>query len=141
MAHSGLQKQTRNSILHLHHLAYQQVAIAQGAAPIPNLCGDHLAFRQEVAAQAVSDLAGIDPVVRDRSQHYWMRDLHLCSMRKQMIVDPAREDACFHCHCPGLCKILHQYIQFVARCSDRSLSMDLTARILYAISDHVLVNI
>ena len=37
--------------------------IAQTAAPVPNLGGSHVAFRQEVAAQAVRDLAGIDPIV------------------------------------------------------------------------------
>jgi hypothetical protein len=37
--------------------------IAQGAAAILNLSGSHVAFRQKVTAQAVGNLAGIDPIV------------------------------------------------------------------------------
>jgi hypothetical protein len=87
MAHSGFQQQARNPVLHLHHLAHQQMAVAQGAAPIPKLRGRHVAFRKEVTAQAVGDLVGIDPVVLllsqcDGAQHRRMRYLHLCRMRK-----------------------------------------------------------
>jgi hypothetical protein len=39
-------------VLHLHHLPYQQMPVAQGAAPISNLRRDHVTLRQEVAPQA-----------------------------------------------------------------------------------------
>jgi hypothetical protein len=53
-----------------------------------------VAFRQEVAAQAGRDLAGIDPIILllgqcDGAEHHRVRHLHLGRMRKQMIVDPA----------------------------------------------------
>src|SRR5205814_7851343 len=60
VADSGLHQQTGDAILHLHHLAYQQVAVAQSSASIANGGGCHVAFWQEVTAQAVGDLAGID---------------------------------------------------------------------------------
>ena len=95
MAHSRFHQQARDPVLHLHHLAHQQVPVAQSAAPIPNLGGSHVAFRQKIAAQAVGDLAGIDPIVLllcrgDRAQHQRVRDLHLLGVRQQMIIDPAR---------------------------------------------------
>jgi len=51
------------------------VRIAQTAAPVPNLGERDVAFRQEVAAQAVRDLAGIDPIIfllsqSDGAQHH-----------------------------------------------------------------------
>ena len=66
-----------------------------------------MALGQEVTAQAVGNLAGIDLVVLllgccDRSQHQRMRHLHLLGVRKQMIVDPAREDRRFHGDHPRL---------------------------------------
>jgi ABC-type bacteriocin/lantibiotic exporter with double-glycine peptidase domain len=64
VTHSGFHQQTRNPILHLHHLAHQQVSIAQGSVSVPNRGGCHVAFRQEVAAQAVGDLAGIDEDIK-----------------------------------------------------------------------------
>ena len=51
------------SIFHLHHLPHQQVSIAQGSASIANLGRCHVALWQEVAAQAVGDLAGINLIV------------------------------------------------------------------------------
>jgi hypothetical protein len=63
VTHSGFHQEARDPILHLNHLAYQQVTIAQGAAPIPNLRGSQMALGQEIAPQAVRNLAGIDPVV------------------------------------------------------------------------------
>ena len=94
MAHTGFQQQTRDPVLHLHHLAHQQVPVAQGPAPIPDLCGGHVALRQKVAAQAIGDLAGVNPIVLllsrgDRAQHQWVRYLHLLGVREQMIIDPA----------------------------------------------------
>src|SRR5439155_17796772 len=123
VAHSGFHQQTGDPILHLHHLAYQQVSVAQGSASVSNRGGCHVAFRQEVAAQAVGDLAGIDAIVlllgrSDGAQHQRMRYLHLLSVREQMIVDPAAENRCFYGYGPGLRKRLHSAVQFPACCSD-----------------------
>src|ERR1700760_164314 len=70
-----------------------------------------------------------------------MRHLHLCCMRKQMIVDPAREDGCFHCHGPWLRKCLHPAIQLRPGCCNRSLALNLSAYIFDAIADCLLVNV
>ena len=146
MAHSCFHQQTGDAILHLHHLAHQQVAVAQGSASVPNRSGCHVAFRQKVAAQAVGDLSGIDPIVlllsrSDGAQHQRMRHLHLLRMRQQMIVDPAGENRCFHGHRPGLRKRLHPAVQFPARSSHLAFLVNLTARILDAVADRLLVNI
>src|SRR5438876_3036036 len=45
MADSCFHQQTRDAILHLHHLAHQQVAVAQGSASIANGGGCHVALR------------------------------------------------------------------------------------------------
>src|SRR5947199_112291 len=105
-----------------------------------------MAFRQKVTAQAVRDLAGIDAIILllgrcDRSQHHRMRHFHLCSMREQMIVDPAREDACFHRHGPGLRKCLDPAIQLGASCAYRALPVYLATRILNAVANRLLVNV
>src|SRR5437667_11749056 len=102
----GSLRLTGDPILHLHHLAHQQVSVAQGSASVSNRGGCHVAFRQEVAAQAVGDLAGIDAIVlllgrSDGAQHQRMRYLHLLSVREQMIVDPAGENRCFHGYVQG----------------------------------------
>jgi hypothetical protein len=62
-------------------------------------------------------------------------------VRQQMIVDPARENRCFHGHCPWLWKRLGPAIQFASRGSDLAFLMDLPARILDAVADRLLVNI
>jgi hypothetical protein len=51
-----------------------------------------VALRQEIAAQAVGDLAGINPIVLllrrcDGTQHQRMRHFDLLRMRQQMIVE------------------------------------------------------
>jgi hypothetical protein len=61
--------------------------VAQNAALISNLRRDHVTLRQEIAAQTIGDLAGIDLVVLllgrcNRPQHQWM-SYHLLRMRKQ----------------------------------------------------------
>jgi hypothetical protein len=81
-------------VLHLHHLPHQQMPVPQGAPSIPYRCRHHVALREEVASQAVGDLAGIDLVVLllgrcNRSQHQRVSHLDLGGVRKQMIVDPA----------------------------------------------------
>ena len=49
--------------LHLHHLADQQVAIPERAPPLSNRRRGQVALRQKIAAQAVTDLVGIDAIV------------------------------------------------------------------------------
>jgi hypothetical protein len=125
---------------------HEQEAVAQGSPSVPNLGRCHVAFRQEVAAQAVGDLAGINSIVLflgrgDGAQHQWMSYLHLLRVRKQMIVDPAGENRCFHGHRPWLWKRLDPAIQLASRRSHLAFLMDLPARIFYAVADRPLVNI
>src|SRR5260370_15601788 len=70
-----------------------------------------------------------------------MRIFDLLRMRKQVIVDPAGENRCFHSHCPWLRKSLHPAVEFASRCSDLAFLLDLTAGILDAVADCLLVNI
>src|SRR5438876_4678488 len=55
--------------------------------------------------------------------------------------DPAGENRGFHGYGPGLRKRLHPAVQFPARCSDLAFLVNLTARILDAVADRLLVNI
>ena len=105
-----------------------------------------MAFRQKIAAQAVGDLAGIDPIVflfgrSDCTQQEWVRYLYLLGVRKQVILDPPGEDGRLHRHDSWLRKSLYPYVQFPPCCSDRPFPLDLAARILYAVADRLLVNI
>jgi hypothetical protein len=105
-----------------------------------------VALGQEVATQAVGNLAGIDLVVLplgcgDGPQHQRMGNLHLFGMWKQMIVDPSREDRRFHGDRPGLGKGLDPGIKFAPRRADLAFLMDLAGRVLHAIADRPLVNI
>src|SRR5690348_4368891 len=105
-----------------------------------------MAFRKKVTTQAVRDLAGIDSIVLllgrcDRPQHHRMRHLHLCGLWKQMIVDPAREYACFHCHRPGLRKCLRPAIQLRTSRRNRPFPLNLTTYIFDAVADRLLANV
>jgi hypothetical protein len=105
-----------------------------------------VALRQEVTAQALGDLAGIDPIVlllgrSDGAQHQGMRYLHLLSMGEEMIVNPAGKNRGFHRDRLRLRKRLHPAVEFAARCPNLALSVNLTARILDAVADRLLVNI
>src|SRR5271165_1873680 len=120
--------------------------VSQGPTSIPNLGRGHVAFRQEVAAQAVGNLAGINPIIllfrrSDGAQHQRMSHLYLGRVWQQMIIDPAREDRGFHGYAPRLRKSLHPAIQFASRCPDLAFLQDLPTRILHAIADRFLVNI
>src|SRR5271157_2075103 len=120
--------------------------VAQGPASIPNLSRCHVAFRQEVTAQPVGNLAGINPIILlfrrgDGAQHQRMRHLYLGRVWQQMIIDPAREDRGFHRYAPGLRKSLHPAVQFASRCRDLALLQDLPTPILDAIANRFLVNI
>jgi hypothetical protein len=50
-------------VLHLHCLAQHQVAVPQDSASVADLGRGHVALEQEVTAQAVGSLAGVDSVV------------------------------------------------------------------------------
>src|SRR5580700_5410380 len=120
--------------------------VAQDSASIPNLGRCHVAFRQEVTAQAVGNLAGINPIIllfrrRDGTQHQRMRHFYLGRVWQQMIIDPAREDSRFHRYAPRLRKSLHPAVQFASRCPDLAFLQHLPARILDAIANRFLVNI
>ena len=58
-----------------------------------------------------------------------------------MIVNPAGENRGFHRHRPGLRKRLHPVVQFPSRCPNLAFLVNLTARILDAVADRLLVNI
>src|SRR5438128_8776864 len=70
-----------------------------------------------------------------------MRYLHCCCVRLQMIVDPAAEDRRFHGSRPRLRKCLQPGVQLPARRANLALLVNLTAGILYAIADRLLVQI
>ena len=107
VADARLHQHLRDLVLQLDVLPHQQLAIAQGASSLPNLHRGHVALGQEIAAQAVGDLAGIDAIVlllRDsnRTQHQGMSYLHRRSMRSKVVVDPPRKHRRFHRNRPGL---------------------------------------
>jgi hypothetical protein len=107
VADAGLHQHLRDLVLQLDVLSDQQLAVTQGASSLPDLHRCHIALRQEVAAQAVGDLACIDAIVlllRDgnRTQHQGMSHLHRCRMRSKVVVDPAREHRRFHRYRPRL---------------------------------------
>jgi hypothetical protein len=66
---------------------------------------------------------------------------NLFRMRQQMIADPASENRCLHGHYPGWRKSLPPAIQVASGCSDLAFLVNLTARILDAVADRLLVNI
>src|SRR5258705_3307473 len=97
--------------------------VPQGAPSIPYRSRHHVALWEEVASQAVGELAGIDLVVlllgcSNRAQHQRVSHLDLGGVRKQMIVDPAAEDRRFHRHHPGLRQRLHPAVQLASGRSD-----------------------
>src|SRR5260370_19433671 len=131
---------------HLHHLSHQQMSVAQDATPISNLRRDHVTLRQEIAAQTVDDLAGIDLVVLllgrcNRPQHQRMSYLDLLRMRKQMVVDPACKDRRFHGNRSLLWKCLHPAVQFAPCRPNLAFPVHLASRILDTVTDRLLVNI
>src|SRR6266853_5964189 len=70
-----------------------------------------------------------------------MCHLHCCGMRLEMIVDPSREDGCFHSHCPWLGKRLHPQVQSQSRGGYRAFCVDTATAVLHAVVDRFLVNI
>src|SRR5260370_28075023 len=70
-----------------------------------------------------------------------MRHLQRGCMRKQMIVDPAREEGGFHRRRPRLWESLHPSVQIESCYRNRALCMNLTTCILHAVADRFLVNI
>jgi hypothetical protein len=59
----GLHQQAGHAVLHLHHLLDYKASMTKGAAPVADLGRCHVALGQEIATQAIGDLAGIDSVV------------------------------------------------------------------------------
>jgi hypothetical protein len=105
-----------------------------------------MALRQEIAAQTIGDLARVNPIVfllgcRDRAQHQWMRHFHSGRMGQQVIVDPAGEYSRFHCHGPRLRYGLHPGIEFASGRPHFAFAVDVTAGVLDAIADCLLVNV
>src|SRR6266849_4038261 len=70
-----------------------------------------------------------------------MRHLHWCGMRLEMIVDPSREDGCYHGHCPRLGKRLHPHVQSQSRGGYRTFCIDTATAVLHAVADRFLVNV
>jgi hypothetical protein len=63
IADTGLHQKPGNTILHLHRLSLNKVAITKHSAPIPNFGCCDMALGQEIAPEAISDFAGVNPVV------------------------------------------------------------------------------
>jgi hypothetical protein len=146
IAHSGFDQQAPQARLQLHHLPYQQASIAQRSPPLANLERVHVALGQEVAAQAIGDLSGVDAIIfllggGDRLQHHGMRYFHCCSVRFQVIVDPAGKDRRFHRRRPRLRKRFHPVIEVSACCRHFALLVNLSNRIFDAETDALLVDI
>ena len=70
-----------------------------------------------------------------------MRHLYLLRVRPQMIVDPARENRCFHGDYPWLRKRFYPAVQFASGGSDFAFLVNLAARILDAKANRLLVHI
>jgi len=131
---------------HLHHLAHQQVAIPQRPSPFTNRSRCHVALGQEIAAQAVANLAGIDAIVllfccSDGAQHQGMCHFQCSCVRLEVIVDPAGEHGCFHRRGPRLWQRLHPVIQVHACGGKLSFGIDLATAVLHAVTDLSLGNI
>src|SRR5271168_2708171 len=115
-------------------------------AHVRAVMGPTVTLRQEIAAQTVSDLAGIDRVVLllrrcNRPQHQGVSYLDLLRMRKQMVVDPAAEDRRFHGNRSRLGKCLDPAVQFAPCRSDLAVLKHLASRILDTVTDRLLVYI
>src|SRR5271163_585685 len=105
-----------------------------------------MALGQEVASQAVANLACIDAVVlllgcRDRPQHQRMRHLHSRCMGQQVIVDPACEHRRFHGHGPRCWQGLHPLVELNPGRRNGAFRMHLAAYVLHAIADRLLVDV
>src|SRR3984885_6325370 len=137
-------QQPANFVLHLHHLADQQIAIAQRAPPFANGRGGHVTLRQKITPQAVTDLAGVDVIVFlfcrcDGSQHQWMPHLQGGCVRQQVIVDPTSKNRGFHGCGPRLWKCSHPAVQIKTCRGNRTLGVNLCTAILHAITNRPLV--
>src|ERR1700738_751586 len=120
--------------------------VPQRAPSIPYRCRHHVALWEEVASQAVGELAGIELVVlllgcSNRAQHQWMCHLDLGGMRHQVIVDPAAEDRRLHRHGPRLGQSLHPRIQLASGRPDLAFLLYPATHVLHAVADRLLVNV
>src|SRR5882757_4567351 len=111
--------------------------VPQRAPSIPYRSRHHVALWEEVASQAVGELAGIDLVVlllgcSNRSQHQWMCHLDLGGMRQQVIVDPAAEDRRLHRNGPRLGPSLDPAIQLASSGSNLAFLLEQATHVLHA---------
>src|SRR5271170_8362661 len=118
--------------------------VPQRAPSIPYRSRHHVALWEEVASQAVGELAGIDLVVlllgcSNRSQHQWMCHLDLRGVWKQVIVGPAAEDRRFHRNGPRLRQSLHPTVQLAPGRPDLAFLLYPATHILHAIADRLLM--
>src|SRR3981189_3613627 len=116
--------------------------VPQGAPSIPYRSRHHVALWEEVASQAVGELAGIDLVVlllgcSNRAQHQWMCHLDLGGMRQQVIVDPAAEDRRLHRYHPWLWQTLHPAVQLASSRSNLAFLLNPATHVLYAVADRL----
>src|SRR5579863_4922617 len=121
------------------------MAVAQNPPPVPDRSRRHVALGQEVASEAVGDLAGIDAIVllfgrRDGPQHQRVRHFYGCGMRQQMVIDPPAEHRCFHRDGARLRKRSHPSVQLAPARADFAFLMHTTSRVLHAITDRLLRN-
>ena len=103
-----------------------------------------MALRQEIAAQAVGYLAGINLVVLlfgrgDGPLHQRMSHLNGAGVRQQMVIDPARKNGRLHRNRAGLWKSSNPRIQLAPRRANFAFPLDTTRRVLHAIADRLLV--
>src|SRR5579862_4447348 len=120
------------------------MAVAQNPPPVADRPRRHVALGQEVAPEAVGDLAGIDAIVllfgrRDGPQHQRVRHFYGCGMRQQMVIDPPAEHRCFHRDGARLRKRSHPSVQLAPARADFAFLMHTTSRVLHAIADRLLV--
>src|SRR5882757_3294307 len=146
VAHPGFHQQRADLDFHLHHLAHQQVAVAQRAPPFANRGRGHVALRQEIAAQAIANLAGVNAVVlflcrRDGPQHQGVCYFQRGCMRLEVIVDPAGEHGRFHRRAPRLRECFDPEVKVSACGGKRSFGVHLATAVLYTVTDLSLVNI
>ena len=104
-----------------------------------------MALRQEIASQAVGNLAGIDRVVllfgrRDGPQHQRMSHLNRAGVRQQMVINPAAEDRRLHGDGRRLWQGFDPRVQLAPGRPDPAFLMHTTSCVLHAVADRLLRN-
>jgi hypothetical protein len=93
--------------------------------PFANRDRGQVALGKKIAAQAVTDLAGVNAVVLflcggDGARHQRVRRLQSTCMRLEVTMNPAREHGRFHFRAPRLWQRLHPVVQVHACGGKRS---------------------